>query len=172
MFRHVAAILTAVFALVASGTSGSPSPKAIMTIDDQNAVIRQGKELFQTLSCSSCHETKGNNGCSDGPSLGGVGQRLSRQEILTAIKTPSASIASGFAECRITTTEGTSVSGYLDSESSASVVVRLGCSEKKVVERSQIDEYTTSNRSVMPDGLLDDVSEEEVNALLTFLLSL
>ena len=53
------------------------------------------EELFETYLCATCHSLDGTPGA--GPSLQGVGERLTRPEIYEALIAPDATVAEGYA---------------------------------------------------------------------------
>lgn len=54
-----------------------------------------GAEAIEKYACSACHDLEG-SGADLGPPLDGIGQRMSRGEIMQAILEPNAEIAEGY----------------------------------------------------------------------------
>ncbi|MCA9001525.1 MAG: HEAT repeat domain-containing protein, partial [Planctomycetes bacterium] len=85
----------------ASRKSMDPVAQLAFCLEGGNA--EAGRKVFlenATASCLRCHTVDGEGGdalpAEVGPNLSGVGLRLDRQELLTAIVQPAATIASGF----------------------------------------------------------------------------
>jgi putative heme-binding domain-containing protein len=69
----------------------------------------------------------------------------------------------------LVTTDGQVMSGVLVSETATSVTLRRAEGAQDVVLRSQIDELRATGKSLMPDGMEENLSEAEVADLLAFL---
>ena len=89
---------------------------------------QRGRDVFvehPAAACTRCHTVR-NAGSDVGPNLGGVGSRLSRDQILQSLLEPNAAIAPGFGTVGITLKNGQRVDGTLRAETAAEVVVVAG----------------------------------------------
>ncbi len=128
-----------------------------------------GKALFQA-TCMICHQVKG-EGMQIGPDLSGVGA-MGAQGILRNVLDPNAQLESGYYRHDITLTDGSLVSGFLVEETKESVTIRPIGADPKVIQRPLIVSHAISKRSLMPEGLIDHFSEQQVADLFAYLLGL
>lgn len=77
------------------GQGQSPAPSAAPAAPVAAGANRDAETLFATYLCNTCHSLDGTPGA--GPSLAGLGSRLSRAEIYESIVDPDATVAEGFA---------------------------------------------------------------------------
>lgn len=133
--------------------------------------IGEGRELFFGKStCSTCH-TVGNEGDYFGPDLSNIGEIRSRHDLLEAIVYPSVSFARGYEIYQVTTTTNT-YSGVIEEELSSSIMLSIGPSQEIRIPRNKISSIKPSNVSLMPPGLHQSLSKEELADLITFLEAL
>jgi putative membrane-bound dehydrogenase-like protein len=116
--------------------------------------------------CATCHSMDG-KAVPLGPSLAGS-WRHGLNYFLDNIVDPNAVVGENFRTTLITTDSGVVHSGLLESESDTSVTLRTA--EKQItVPKSEIEERKLIDQSIMPTGLLDKLSEEEIIELLKYL---
>lgn len=128
-----------------------------------------GKQLF-AKTCLSCHQFAGQGG-NIGPALDGIGLR-GTEAILRNVLTPSAAIEGGYRSYQVMTTAGQIYSGLLVSEDSEAVVIRVLNSPDRRIEKSEIQRAGFTGVSVMPEGLLNGMTDQEVSDLFGYLNSL
>ncbi|MGB3588936.1 MAG: PVC-type heme-binding CxxCH protein [Tunicatimonas sp.] len=126
-----------------------------------------GKNVFQQ-SCATCHQMKGELGTSFGPDLSTVRNR-SKESILYDILLPNRSIADGFELWEVTLTNGTKQTGVITSESSTTLTLADLAGNESTVARNTIAQLEAAAYSAMPEGLANQIDEEDMNDLLTFL---
>jgi putative membrane-bound dehydrogenase-like protein len=124
-----------------------------------------GKEHFQKL-CAVCHRI-GDEGARLGPELTGAGKNGIRY-LLENIMDPDAVIGADFQATVIRTKSGDVVSGLLASESGSAVTLRTTAGES-VIAKTEIESRETSQKSLMPEGLLESLPDREQLELLKFL---
>jgi putative heme-binding domain-containing protein len=111
-----------------------PRGLAVLALEGGDPV--EGERTFKTsatASCMQCHVIAKGASATVGPNLDGVGTRLDRSHLLTALVNPSAEIAQGFGVVNLTLKDGAVVSGALASENDSEVVLRpVGAPELKV----------------------------------------
>lgn len=125
-----------------------------------------GAAVFQK-SCSACHKV-GSVGNVVGPDLTDVRNR-SRLALLHEILDPNSKVEPKFCACTIITMDGKTLSGILVNETSDTVQLRCSGGKLEQVSRDQIEEFVTSEKSLMPEGLETDISEQKMADLLAFL---
>ena len=128
-----------------------------------------GKQLFTTL-CLTCHQFAGKGGAI-APALDGVGN-TGVEALLRNILTPSAAMESAYRTFRVVLTDGSVREGFLVEESAASLVLRTPGAEDRRIPRAEIANTSYLRRSLMPEGLLEGLSPEQVSELFAYLKSL
>lgn len=128
----------------------------------------RGAAVFQKAQCVKCHRY-GNRGESVGPDLSSVGQRFQRKEILESIVFPSQVISDQYASKNVVTTGGLTYTGLVAPSGDEAVTVLQSSGEKITVRKEEIDEIQPSKKSAMPEGLLDQLSLDEIADLFAYL---
>ena len=150
--------------------AGNPDREAVfqskLLAASRQGDLKRGKELF-TLLCAQCHKL-GNDGGAVGPELTGIGSRA-REEILIEIVDPNRSLESNYRAWSLETKDGRSLSGRLDSEDQSSIELLDASGQRHVVERRQIASLAAGDLSLMPVGLIDELDDADVAALMSFL---
>jgi putative heme-binding domain-containing protein len=103
----------------------------------------------ESAQCTRCH-TFGNQGADVGPSLGTIGARLGREQLLEALVDPDARIAPGFGRVMLTLRGGEIVNGPIQEDTETFVTVIDGRTGRpRVISRSEIVSRTDA-ASTMP----------------------
>jgi hypothetical protein len=126
----------------------------------------RGRELF-TTACAVCH-TLQTQGGKVGPDLTGIETRPP-QEILAEIVDPNRSVEANYRLWTAETNDGETLSGRLDSETLSAVEILDLTGKSHAVQRKDLKSLRASNVSLMPEGLLDAMSQDDVAALMAFL---
>jgi putative membrane-bound dehydrogenase-like protein len=127
-----------------------------------------GRGLFQA-SCMICHQVKG-KGVHVGPDLSGVGS-MGLQAVLRNILDPNAQLESGYYRHDITLTDGSFLSGFLEQETAEALTIRQIGSDPKTIPRANVAKHNVSKRSLMPEGLIDGLSEQQVADFFSYIKS-
>jgi putative membrane-bound dehydrogenase-like protein len=125
-----------------------------------------GARLF-AKHCQTCHQTQ-TGGHRVGPELAGLGNRPS-DALLEDILDPSKIVTPDFRNFVLVTKDGRIFSGLLAAESAASVTLRRAEGMEDTILRTQIEDFRTTGKSLMPDGLEQSLSPRDVADLLLFL---
>lgn len=128
--------------------------------------VARGAALF-AQTCGKCHKIKGVGG-EIGPNLDGAPTK-SVEELLRAILTPSAAMEPGYRSARIETTDGELLEGFRASEDASGVVLRRPDVPDRKIPHEEIKRSSFGRLSVMPEGLLKAMSDEDLAALFTYL---
>ncbi len=143
--------------------------KRYKEIIKQSGDAVNGKVLF-SRSCTACHQVN-KVGVNIGPDLSGIGASTD-EGLLRNILTPNASVAAGYYSHTIKLKNGSFVNGFMLNEDDEYITIRsIGVDDKKVL-KSQIDSHTVSKRSLMPEGLISGMSEQEVADLFAYMRTL
>lgn len=133
-------------------------------------VARGRKIFFGKSACWTCH-TVGTEGGRFGPDLTNIGDIRSRHDILEAIVYPSASFAREYETYQVITKNNT-YTGVIAEQLSDAIIVTVGPGPGIRVPRSDITSIESHNVSMMPPGLDQQLSKDELSDLMTFLEAL
>jgi putative heme-binding domain-containing protein len=136
----------------------------------QGGDVRRGQTIFNSpkVACTSCH-TIGYQGGKLGPELTRIGQMRSERDLLEAILFPSASFARGYEPVTVTTSSGRTISGVLRADLATEVVLGTVDREDTRIGRQEIVSIEPSTVSLMPPGLEQQMTPQELADLLAFL---
>jgi putative heme-binding domain-containing protein len=126
----------------------------------------RGAEPF-TRVCSACHTYNGVGG-RVGPDLSGV-RNQSPEALLLHVLVPNHEITPGYEAVSVTTKDGRSLSGWLASESENSLTLRTAFDTEEIVARPNIAAFSASGLSLMPDGLEQAMTKEELANVIAYL---
>jgi putative heme-binding domain-containing protein len=129
-----------------------------------------GKAVFTTY-CTSCHRVN-NNGVRFGPDLSEIGSKLSKDALYTAVLKPSEGISFGFDGYIFKLKNGVQLLGYVTSETSDEVSIKMigGITEKH--KKSEIAEKKPYGRSLMTEGLPEAMGQQKFVDLVEYLSTL
>ena len=127
-----------------------------------------GKKLF-TTRCAACHVLHGRGG-QVGPDLTPL-KRDDFANLLLHIVNPSAEIREGFENTVVVTEGGRILTGIVLEKDLRVVVLRLADGQKVVLPRDDIAEMSVTGVSLMPEGILNGLTEQEVRDLFAYLRS-
>ena len=127
-----------------------------------------GRQVFAKAKCVQCHRV-GDDGQSIGPELTGIASRFSKREILESILYPSHIISDQYASKKVLTLDGESYTGMLSEPGNQTLQIRDSNNQLLVIKEENVDQILPSSSSIMPAGLLDDSSLQEISDLMSFL---
>jgi putative heme-binding domain-containing protein len=157
----------------------STRPRKEWTFDDLASSVSQlgngrsfsnGKQLFQLASCISCHRMAG-AGHEFGPDLTKLEPKQAPADLLRNILEPSAKINEKFQAVLFELESGQVLSGLIVGETPDVVKVvenPLASTEPRILKRSEIFGRKPSPTSLMPKGLLDKLTREEILDLVSY----
>lgn len=129
---------------------------------------KAGHEVFK-LACAVCH-TLNKEGGKIGPDLTGY-ERDNLDFILPAIVDPSLAIREEFIGFNIETHDGQAFGGLITEINGQHVVVLDIAGNKHSLARTDVKTMQASHTSLMPEGLLDALSEQQVKDLFAYFMS-
>ncbi|MEO6181779.1 MAG: LamG-like jellyroll fold domain-containing protein, partial [Verrucomicrobiota bacterium] len=131
--------------------------------------ITRGKTLFSSI-CMSCHSVGGQGG-QVGPVLSGAGAS-GVEALLRNLLTPSAAMEAGYRVFRVEMLNDDVLDGILVSQEKDAMIIRRPNTEDTRIASKEVRRAEFMRRSMMPDGLLDTITLEEVTDLFAYLQTL
>jgi putative membrane-bound dehydrogenase-like protein len=134
--------------------------------------VRRGQAVFNSskAACAACHPF-GYLGGNVGPDLTRIGQIRQERDLLEAIVFPSASFVRSFEPMIVLTKGGKTYNGLLKKDAADEVILATGPKDEARVPRDEIEEMRPGNVSVMPSGLDQQLSPQDLADLIAFLKS-
>jgi putative heme-binding domain-containing protein len=132
--------------------------------------VRKGQLVFNSkqAACSTCHAI-GYIGGHVGPDLTRVGQVRQERDLLESIVFPSASFVQSYEPVLVDTKAGDRQSGILKKNDADEVVLVTGPDQEMHIPRKDVAEMRPSPVSVMPAGLDQQLSQQDLADLVAFL---
>ena len=137
-------------------------------VRDGSGIPKPGKKIFEQ-QCSRCHLLFGHGG-NVGPDLTTY-RRDDLATMLQSIVSPGVEIREGFAGSIIAMADGRILSGVIIDQDKNVVVIRDTDGHQATLTRSAIDAIRPCPNSLMPEGLLDNLAEQQVRDLFAYLRS-
>ena len=133
----------------------------------KRANLSAGRALFEK-NCANCHRMFGTGGMI-GPDITGS-QRTNLDYVLDNLVDPSAAVAKDFQMEVILTDAGRVINGLILDESDQALTIQTA-NERLVVPKPEIEKRTLSQVSMMPEGVLQTLNNEQVRDLIGYLAS-
>jgi len=137
-------------------------------------VSASGRKAFAVALCNRCHRFQG-SGYAVGPDLTGVANRLGRTDLLRAILLPSESIAQNYRTDVLELVDGRNLTGRiiptLDYRAPHLLLAENPLQPDQAIKIRKVEVLSKrrSKLSIMPPGLLNNLSKQEVLDLLAYL---
>jgi len=174
--RYSAAmVVLAWFSLPARPADSLDSPRTLQETLAQEPVAKLAKAarergdaargavlFFQPfLTCAKCHD--GDIGTQLGPDISKVGKEGTAEFLIESVLLPSKEIKKGYEPVIIATTDGRTYTGFVVEERNGSVtLIDPAAGGKRVVlGTTEIEERVASKQSLMPDGLVNLLSDRQ-----------
>ena len=130
----------------------------------------KGKEVF-AMYCSVCHQVNG-QGMDFGPKLSEIGGKLPKEALYTAIFDPSAGIGFGYEGFEVTFKDGSTVAGVVSSKTETDLLMKFPGGSTQEYKMSQVKTMKQMKDSMMPAGLQDAMSTDELVNLVEYMSDL
>ena len=137
-------------------------------VEWQKGDSTRGENLFSRLSCTRCHSGRK----ALGPDLQGVARRFSREDLFAAIVDPNRDISERYQLTTVQTKSGQVFSGLVVNESVGGIMIRDSDHKTYRIDSEDIDVKFRQRRSLMPDGLLKNVGDQDLADLNAYLRKL
>ncbi len=130
------------------------------------AKLEKGAALFKK-SCATCHKLYG-EGQVIGPDLTGA-NRGSLEYLLMNIVDPSSVVPKQFTTSVIALDSGRVITGVVVGQTENAITVQTD-KEQLTIARDEIEQIQNSGKSLMPDGMIDALTPEQVRDLFAFMM--
>ena len=146
--------------------------KAVLDGKTEGNLVR-GREVF-VKNCAACHKTgdAANLGHVVGPELKAVLPGKDKAALILAILDPSREIDPRYAQMVAETKDGRTLAGLLAAETPVNVTLRRAEGMEDVILRTNLESLTATGKSLMPEGLENQINPEQMADLLEFLLQM
>jgi putative heme-binding domain-containing protein len=128
----------------------------------------RGALIYEKARCAKCHRF-GRRGEPGGPELTTVAQRFHKKEILEAVLFPSHVISDQYASQTVVTKDGKTFVGIVAPAGEDHVSILQPTAEKITIARDQIESIEPHRASAMPEGLLNNLTLQEIADLFAYL---
>jgi putative heme-binding domain-containing protein len=132
-----------------------------------------GKQIFTVAACIACHKMD-NVGNSFGPDLTKLDPKLKPIDVLKDMLDPSARINEKFQTVQLLLADGQVKTGLVVEETPQQLKLvenPLNKVEPITINKSDIEERQVGKVSIMPKGLLDKLTKDEILDLVAFVYS-
>lgn len=153
----------------AFGVEASPDRQAV--IDRLRPALRlqgdrdHGKVIF-TERCAVCHLIDG-VGNRVGADLESMTDRRP-EAIITSLLDPNRAVETRYVAYEVETADLSTFSGIMSAESATSITLTGANGLAQTVLRSEVSSIRSTDRSIMPEGLEEGLSEQDIADLLAF----
>lgn len=145
---------------------------AFISLVRDRADAKRGEAIYrrESLRCTSCHRV-GDRGGRVGPSLAAIGAASPLDYIIDSLVHPAKNVKEGYNSLVVLTTDGRVVTGIQVSRTDSELVLRDATDKEVRIATADIDEESPG-ASLMPAGLIDGLSREELADLVRYLSEL
>ena len=144
------------------------SLKSTLTADAlAKADKSEGRAVYAKV-CANCHRLYGHGG-QIGPDLTGSG-RHNLDYVLINLVDPSAAVGADYRLSVVVLKDGRVLNGIVAAKTDKILTLQTA-KERLSLEVTEIDTVQASPQSLMPDGLLQPLSEQQIRDLVAYLMS-
>lgn len=152
-------------AAVRPGFAGADFNDRLKSIDWAKGAAARGAAVYQARACQACHSATDRLG----PSLKGAAQRFTVADLFAAIIDPAAEVSPLYRVNRYVMRDGGELYGVSVYESPDGTLVQTGPGVTVRITTDQYLRVEPSDRSLMPPGLLQGLSDGELADLYAYL---
>ncbi len=157
-------------------------PGKAYTLDEALAIAQsglskrnfdQGKAMFSSLMCITCHRFNGDGG-SIGPDITGAANRYTMRDFLENIVDPSKVISDQYGSIQIEKNDGSVVIGRTAGEENGNVLVMTNPIQPNALTTVKGSDIKTKKEypvSMMPPGLINALNKDELLDLIAYVMS-
>lgn len=126
----------------------------------------RGKQLYLN-NCGKCHQLFTDGG-QIGPNLTPY-KRDDLRGILMNVVNPSLEIREGFENFLVLTTDGRTLNGFVEEQDNRVVVLKGADGQRLLIPRDDIEEMAAIRTSIMPEGTLKTLDDQQLRDLFAYL---
>lgn len=126
----------------------------------------QGLSVFKT-HCAACHRA-GPHGQEIGPGLASIRDKP-HEQIAIAIAEPNREVDPKYQTHQVLTESGQAVVGIIEQLDDSWIVLRDAQGQQHRIDREEVERFQPTGLSLMPEGLLKEISPDQLRDLITFL---
>lgn len=132
--------------------------------------VLRGHKVFNSVkaACATCHKI-GYVGGVTGPDLTRIGSIRTERDLLEAIVYPSLSFVRSYEPISLETVDGRQLNGILKKDAPDEVILVTGAEKYERIPREQIESLKPGTVSIMPAGLDQQLSQQDLADLVAFL---
>ncbi|MFD2571417.1 PVC-type heme-binding CxxCH protein [Spirosoma soli] len=151
-------------------TASSKKLPAMNELLAMNGDAGKGVTIFKT-NCSTCHQING-EGMDFGPKLSEIGSKLPKEGQYLAILHPDAGISFGYEGWEVKFKDGSTMAGIVSSKTETDLQMKFPGGVVQNYKMSDVVSMKKMDSSMMPTGLQDVMSTEDLVNLVEYLASL
>jgi putative heme-binding domain-containing protein len=155
------------------GGAAAGSGKKVPAINELLALKgnpQNGLTVFQT-NCSVCHQVNG-EGADFGPKLSEIGSKLPKEAQYVSILHPDAGISFGFEGYEIKMKDGSTNMGIIASQTENDIDLRMPGGSAMRLSRKDVASVKKMENSMMPTGLHENMTDQQLADLVEYLMTL
>jgi putative heme-binding domain-containing protein len=126
----------------------------------------RGREVFRRL-CTTCHRLE-DQGVVVGPDIGDTRTRT-KPALLSDILNPNEAIDANYVSYTVATVDGQVLGGLIASETASALTLLRAEGQTETILKQEIDEIQSDGVSLMPEGIEQDLTVQEMADLLDYL---
>ena len=155
-----------------AGQNAQPLPPVAELVKTKGDAAK-GAEVFrrEAVGCSKCHQVRG-EGRDVGPALSEIGTKLPKEALYEAILDPSAGISFGFEAWQVQLKSGDEAFGLKANETADEIAIKDTSGVVTRYKRGEIASLQQMKTSIMPSGLQQTMTTQELVDLVEYLSSL
>jgi len=176
-------VIEAKFEAADPAASGPPRPfvqkwkvdDLVAELDEklEHRNFEKGRELFSAANCFKCHRVRLEGG-STGPDLTGIAGRFSNRNLLESVIEPAKVVSDQYEKMQFQMIDGRVIEGRVINLNGDNLMVLTNMYDPDsivAVKRGEVEESQVSKTSMMPEGLLDTLTKDEILDLMAYLKS-
>jgi putative membrane-bound dehydrogenase-like protein len=149
----------------------SPNPRNTVIASYKSALqlaadVGRGEKVFEK-NCAVCHQL-GPKGHTVGPNLASSSLK-DPESLLTHILDPNLYVPPNFIQYLVVDKQGRTFTGVIAAQTATSITLKHENDATDTILRTDIEELTSTGKSMMPEGLEKNVSKQEMADLLAYL---
>jgi putative heme-binding domain-containing protein len=131
--------------------------------------LAKGQAVFKS-TCAVCHSVNGLGG-QIGPVLNGAGAS-GLEPLLRNVITPNAAMEAGYRTFRVELKDGDTLDGFLVRQDKDTILLRQPNADDQRIPKEKVRQAGFTQKSLMPEGLLEAMPESDVRDLFAYLKTL